>query len=60
MGRTAQTASSCVRAWNPDPITATLAASSLAMYFVASPLAAPVRICPIRPASMHDRSCPDS
>ena len=59
-GRTEHTASSCVRAWNPDPMTATVFASSRAMYFVARPLAAPVRICPIRPASMHDSSCPDS
>ena len=44
----------------PVPMTPTVAASSRAMYRVASPEAAPVRICPNRPASKQASNAPDS
>jgi hypothetical protein len=40
---TEHTASSCVSAWTPDPITPAMWLSVFAKYLVASPLVAPVR-----------------
>ena len=44
--RTLHTARSCVRACLPVPKSPTVAASGRASFFVATPLAAPVRTCP--------------
>jgi hypothetical protein len=58
IGRTAQTASTCVRDCRPVPITPSVCASALARSLVAMPLAAPVRIRPNRSASIIALSLP--
>ena len=60
IGRTAQTASTCVRDCRPVPMTASVCASGLAISLVASPLAAPVRIWPNRSASIMAFSLPSA
>src|SRR5215472_6030349 len=54
IGLTAHTAAICVRDCLPVPMTASVCASALAKSLVATPLAAPVRICPSR-SGLDDR-----
>ena len=56
-GRTRQTASSWLRACHPAPRIPAVCASSRAIQRVATPLAAPVRICPRRLASIMQTKC---
>jgi hypothetical protein len=60
IGLTAHTAAICVRDCLPAPMTPSVRAPALASSFVAIPLAAPVRICPNRSASIIAMSLPSS
>ena len=54
------TATTCVRACKPVPITPSVLTSSRARYLLASPDAAPVRICPSQSASISASGAPSA
>ena len=59
VGTAARMHCTCVSAWKPQPMMPSRRAPGRARYFAATPLAAPVRSCPRRFASMTPMHSPD-
>ncbi len=59
-GTAARMHATCVSAWWPQPMTPRVLAPDFARWRAATPLAAPVRSCPSRSASMTATSADDS